>query len=123
PHLVISGNSETWTPTLLECQATFPTARLRGNWDQEMAKCGATTHLPMVPRNCILFEIARAQRGRIVISAPNSLQLLCSQRRVPFSWISFLDSTRRLFGYFCPRQVCTLESRCSPERRSANRIA
>ena len=87
PHLVISGNSETWTPTLLECQATLPTTRLRGNWDQEMAKCGATTHLPMVPRNCILFEIARAQRGRIVISAPNSLQLLCSQRRVPF----FLD--------------------------------
>ena len=41
----------------------------------------------MVPRNCILFEIARSQRGRVVISAPNSLQLLCSQRRVPF----FLD--------------------------------
>jgi len=68
-------------------QWTSTTSRLRGNWDQEMAKWGATTHLPMVPRNCILFEIARAQRGRIVISAPNSLQLLCSQRRVPF----FLD--------------------------------
>jgi len=28
PHLVISGNSETWTRTLLGCQATFPTTRL-----------------------------------------------------------------------------------------------
>src|SRR5215831_8456154 len=73
--------------------------RLRGNWNQEMAKCGATTHLPMVPRNCILFEIARAQRGRIVISAPNSLQLLCSQRKVPF----FLKGNR-IFSHSIKRK-------------------
>ena len=35
PHLVISGNSETWTRTLLGCQATFPTKRLYGRRDQD----------------------------------------------------------------------------------------
>jgi hypothetical protein len=34
-----------------------------------------------------LFEIARSQRGRIVISAPNFLQLLYSAKKSPF----FLD--------------------------------
>src|SRR5262249_21729963 len=40
PHLVISGNSETWTPTLLECQATFPTTRLYGNQGQDSHAIG-----------------------------------------------------------------------------------
>src|SRR5262249_18446868 len=36
-------------------RGAIPRGYSAGNWDQEMAKCGATTHLPMVPRNCILF--------------------------------------------------------------------
>jgi hypothetical protein len=56
-------------------------------------------------------------------SVTDGASQLFAKKSPVFPWILFLDSTRRLFGYFCPRQVCTFENRFSPERRSANRIA
>src|SRR5215813_12062939 len=50
-----------------------------------------------------VFEIARSQRGRGVISAPNYSQSLVFARKSPvFLGSRSLIRHRRLFGYFCP---------------------